>query len=142
LGATDNSSGGLAQREIASGKFKLRRTVNGESFFTPGWAEKGLEKSYGPWATQRGIDPATGKARDAAVAGKGIWENGTKPLDLLKLGKQSGLMGGPQGFKSDASLRIDVNAPPGSVKTKLAHSGYDDVQFNRGLQMAKASQSS
>ena len=45
-----------------------------------------------------------------------------------------------RGFKSDAALTIDVNAPPGSIRTRLAHSGFEDVQFNRGLQMAKASQ--
>jgi hypothetical protein len=141
LGATDNSSKGLAEREKASGKYKFRRRLNGESFFTSeGWGTPGYGKRYPAWAKQRGLDPSTGNALDTGVAGKGIWESGAKPLDLLRLGKQSGLMGGPQGFKSDASLRIDVNAPPGSVKTRLAHSGFEAVQFNRGLQMANASQ--
>jgi hypothetical protein len=44
-----------------------------------------------------------------------------------------------QGFKSEAALRIDVNAPAGSINTKFAHSGFKDVDFNRGLQMGKAS---
>jgi hypothetical protein len=44
------------------------------------------------------------------------------------------------GFKCDAALTIDVNAPPGAIRTRLAHSGFEDVEFNRGLQMAKASQ--
>jgi hypothetical protein len=68
LGATDNSSGGLAEREKASGKFIHRRTVNGESFFIPGSAEKGLQRSYGPWAAQRGLDPTTGLALPSAAA--------------------------------------------------------------------------
>lgn len=37
--ATDNSSGDLAAREIASGSFKHHMTLNRESFFSPGSAE-------------------------------------------------------------------------------------------------------
>lgn len=37
--ATDNSSGNLAAREIASGAFRHHKTINGESFFSPGSAE-------------------------------------------------------------------------------------------------------
>jgi hypothetical protein len=55
--------------------------------------------------------------------------------DLLTHSQRADL----QGFKSEAALRIDVNAPPGSISTKFAHSGFKDVDFNRGLQMAKAS---
>jgi hypothetical protein len=39
--ATDNSSGGLAARERASGKFKFQSAAHGETFFSPGWGEPG-----------------------------------------------------------------------------------------------------
>jgi hypothetical protein len=37
--ATDNSSGGFADGEAASGRFNRHMTINGESFFSPGSAE-------------------------------------------------------------------------------------------------------
>lgn len=44
--ATDNSSGSLAAREIASGSFKHHGTINGESFFSPGHAEPKLRERW------------------------------------------------------------------------------------------------
>jgi hypothetical protein len=44
--ATDNSSGGLAAREKASGKFIHHKDFHGESFFSPGWGEPKLRDRY------------------------------------------------------------------------------------------------
>lgn len=44
--ATDNSSGKLAEREIESGSFKHHDTINGESFFSPGYAEPKLRDRW------------------------------------------------------------------------------------------------
>jgi hypothetical protein len=47
--ATDNSSGDLARRERATGKFRYRQDFNGETFFAPGSAEPGLAKKWDAW---------------------------------------------------------------------------------------------
>ncbi|WP_375791088.1 hypothetical protein ACE102_03100 [Bradyrhizobium sp. vgs-9] len=44
--ATDNSSGALAAREKATGKFRHHRDINGESFFSPGYAEPALRDKW------------------------------------------------------------------------------------------------
>ena len=44
--ATDNSSGGLAARERASGAFVHHKTINGESFFSPGSAEPAFRSRW------------------------------------------------------------------------------------------------
>jgi hypothetical protein len=44
--ATDNSSGGLAEREKRSGKFKFQKAYNRESFFSPGSAEPVFRDRY------------------------------------------------------------------------------------------------
>jgi hypothetical protein len=44
--ATDNSSGSLAARERASGAFVHHKTINGESFFSPGHAEPALRDRW------------------------------------------------------------------------------------------------
>jgi hypothetical protein len=47
--ATDNSSGGLASRERASGRFRYRAGYSGESFFAPGWAEPKFARDWDQW---------------------------------------------------------------------------------------------
>ena len=47
--ATDNSSGSLAARERATGKFQFRSTYGGETFFAPGSAEPGLVPKWQAW---------------------------------------------------------------------------------------------
>jgi len=66
--ATDNSSGSLAAREIASGKFKHHRTINGESFFSPGHAEPALRDRWQRmnWAAQTMKHAEAAKAKQAA----------------------------------------------------------------------------
>lgn len=44
--ATDNSSGGMAEGEASSGKFNRHMKINGESFFSPGWAETGHRDTW------------------------------------------------------------------------------------------------
>jgi hypothetical protein len=50
--ATDNSSGGLARRERASGKFRYRSGYSGESFFAPGWGEPQFARNWDSWVAQ------------------------------------------------------------------------------------------
>ncbi|HEY2228428.1 MAG TPA: hypothetical protein VGI22_11960, partial [Xanthobacteraceae bacterium] len=50
--ATDNSSGGLASRERASGAFRYASGYGGETFFTPARAEPGLAHRYQQWLAQ------------------------------------------------------------------------------------------
>lgn len=47
--ATDNSSGALASRERATGRFGYRSGYTGETFFRPGSAEPGLVPRYFNW---------------------------------------------------------------------------------------------
>lgn len=47
--ATDNSSGGLASRERASGRFRFRAGYTGESFFAPGHGEPGFSRNWDRW---------------------------------------------------------------------------------------------
>jgi hypothetical protein len=66
---------------------------------------------------------------------------GPKPLELLKLGAQSGLLGGGQTVTGDASLSIDLNGFPRGTKTATNYSGmFKEVRLNRGRPMAVASE--
>lgn len=44
--ATDNASGGLAERQKASGRFRFHKTEAGETFFSPGSAEPKLRERW------------------------------------------------------------------------------------------------
>jgi hypothetical protein len=55
--ATDNSSGGLARREEATGKFKARAHIHGETFFSPGTAERGHARRWDSWYAS--VNPST-----------------------------------------------------------------------------------
>jgi hypothetical protein len=56
--ATDNSSGGLARREQGTGAFRHAASINGETFFTPGYAERGYIPRWQRWATRMGSQVA------------------------------------------------------------------------------------
>ena len=106
LGATDNSSQGLAEREKASGKYKFRRKINGESFFTSeGWGTPGFGKTYPAWAAARGLDPNTGGGRD-----------------LLSNANKAGV-GGIQKIEGDASVRVAFENMPAGAKAYMQHGG-------------------
>jgi hypothetical protein len=48
--ATDNSSGGMAEREARSGKFKfIKKTPQGDTMFSPGSAEPNLIPKFDAW---------------------------------------------------------------------------------------------
>lgn len=64
--ATDNSSGGLAASERVTGRFHYAASHNGETFFTPGWAERGHEGRWQEWHSRIGTSQATAPP-DAAV---------------------------------------------------------------------------
>jgi len=75
--ATDNSSGALAAREIASGSFKHHGTINGESFFSPGHAEPAFRDTWQE-LNQKAARYETGKKEKAAAQGstlKGVPED-------------------------------------------------------------------
>jgi hypothetical protein len=113
--ATDNSSGGLAARERASGKFKFHRAFHGESFFSPGWAEPGLRDRYS--AMRQG--------------------------DLLTAAKAGGFTGGgtSQKVTGDASLSIDLNGFPKGTRTDLTYGGlFTSYSLSRGRQMEASEQ--
>ncbi|HEY2210276.1 MAG TPA: hypothetical protein VGH62_01410 [Bradyrhizobium sp.] len=66
---------------------------------------------------------------------------GPKPLELLKLGAQAGLLGGGQTVTGDASLSIDLNGFPRGTRTTMNYSGlFKEVRLNRGRPMAVASE--
>jgi hypothetical protein len=62
--ATDNSSGDLARREIATGAFRHHMTINGESFFSPGHAEPAFRDKWQQLNRQAG-DHERGKTAQA-----------------------------------------------------------------------------
>lgn len=67
--ATDNSSGGLATRERASGAFKHHTTINGESFFSPGRAEPAFRDRW-QQLNRRASDYERSKTTDTAAPAK------------------------------------------------------------------------
>jgi hypothetical protein len=111
--ATDNSSGGLAEREAASGKFiRHGRPINGESFFHPGWAEP--------------------KYRDRWLAMKAS-------RDLLANSKAANINGGPQKVEGDAHLKVDLNGLPKGSTADLSYNGlFKGHTLTRGFQMQPA----
>ncbi|MBO0716540.1 MAG: N-acetylmuramoyl-L-alanine amidase, partial [Rhizobiales bacterium] len=73
--ATDNSSQGLAARERASGAFSYRQAIHGETFFSPGSAQRGLIPKWEAWHARvaggggsSGGAGATGDFHPAAAA--------------------------------------------------------------------------
>ena len=65
--ATDNSSGGLAASERASGAFVHHGTINGESFFSPGSAEPAFRDRW-QQLNRRAADFEKSKTADTAAA--------------------------------------------------------------------------
>ena len=89
--ATDNSSGGLAARERASGSFVYQKDYHGETFFSPGTAEPGLQKKYGAWREQLARAPVTPGTVPPAPSG-GFGPFGQQQQIVLP----PGATGGPQ----------------------------------------------
>jgi hypothetical protein len=113
--ATDNSSGGLAAREKATGKFKFHKNFHGESFFSPGWAEPVFRDRY----------------------------SAMRNNDLLTAAKGGGVFGGgaAQKVTGDASLSIDLNGFPKGTKTDLTYGGlFISYNLSRGRQMEASEQ--
>jgi len=112
-------------RERASGKYKYRRTINGESFFTSeGWGTPQFGKRYPKWSADRGLDPATGQARD-----------------LLDNAQKAGMGGNVHKVEGNASLGITLNGFPRGTKTDLTYSGlFKQYSLIRGQQMEAAEQ--
>jgi hypothetical protein len=129
--ATDNSSGGLAAREKASGKFKFHKDFHGESFFSPGWAEPGFAKR---WSS---LMQSTHGAnlRDHIRGGRSPQTDG----ELLKRGMKAV----DSGVGTNHSLSIDLNGFPRGTKTAFKEGGlFKEVALNRGRPMAPASETS
>jgi hypothetical protein len=109
--ATDNASGGLAARQRATGKFKFASAYHGETFFTPGTAEPGLERRYEAWrgtmaeADRRAIDAHTVRTQKIEATGK---------------------------------LTANINAPKGTDVTLEGGGVFRKIEVNRQVQMVKA----
>ncbi|MGY3483995.1 hypothetical protein ACVW1C_001878 [Bradyrhizobium sp. USDA 4011] len=124
--ATDNSSGGLADRERATGKFVFHRKINGESFFSPGNAEIGLARRYND-LRQRLLD------QDAERSA-----HGARLSDHIRNHIRSGSGGGHLGH---ASVSVDFHNMPRGTRTSAKVSGmFKEAKLNRGRPMAMASQ--
>jgi hypothetical protein len=98
---TDNSSGGLAEREAGSGKFIRHKKIHGESFFRPGWAEPGFRDE---WAR---LDK--------------------KDRSLLASARGAGMGGNGQKITGGADLNVNFsNAPPGTSSWMKTHGIFAD----------------
>jgi hypothetical protein len=140
--ATDNSSGGLAAREKATGKFQFHKDFHGESFFSPGWAEKGLQKRYGQLRQQALTEEAQKAATMHGASLRDHIRHGRKNATdgkLLENGRRSEGGGGMLGGR--AALDVNFNNMPGGTRTAMRHNDlFKEVKLNRGRPMAPASQ--
>lgn len=127
--ATDNSSGGLASRERASGAFVFHRKINGESFFSPGMAEKGWRNRYEALRSQM-------QQEETAHAGHGAHLSDRIIRNHLKSSSGAAHLG-------HASVSVDFHNMPRGTRTSAKASGrFKEVKLNRGRPMAMASQDS
>lgn len=137
--ATDNSSGSLAARERATGKFRYRKDFNGETFFAPGSAEKGLSKRWDAWHEQVVAADQIGRgARLRDMVRRG--HHAPSDAELLKLGRR-GDAGGADG---KLGVRIDLNGFPKGTRTAVSQEGglLKEVALHRGRTMVRASEES
>jgi hypothetical protein len=137
--ATDNSSGGLAARERATGKFKFHRAFNRESFFSPGWAEPGFARRYAHLREQMREEMAARHGSTGAHLRDHI-----RDKNLLSLGRKLGLIGGGEAagkqHLGSANLTVDFQNMPRGIRTAARTDGvFKEVKLNRGFQMALAS---
>lgn len=110
--ATDNSSGGLAARERATGKFHYTAGYHGESFFTPGWGEPGLERKYNAWRQ------ALGASEDRMA------------LDAHSVRTHK--------VEASGKLTANINAPKGTDVTLEGGGAFTKIEMNRQTQMEPA----
>lgn len=145
--ATDNSSGSLAARERATGKFRFRSEYGGrggtgspgmETFFAPGWAEKGLARRWDEWAKETMAADHTRGARLRDMVRRG--RSAPSDAELLKLGRRSDA-GGADG---KLGVRIDLNGFPKGTRTAVSQEGglLKEVALHRGRTMVRASEES
>jgi hypothetical protein len=156
--ATDNSSGGLAARERASGKFKFQSAAHGETFFSPGWGEPGWQRNYAQWRSRLADQDKAAAARPmpnigAALGGTDVEARHGAALrshfghrahpDLLGAGRQAGIVGPPMRHKVTGSATLDVNfngAPQGTTHRLKADGMFKQIKLSRGRAMPPASQ--
>jgi hypothetical protein len=155
--ATDNSSGGLAARERASGKFKFQSAAHGETFFSPGWGEPGWQRNYAQWRSQLAERDKAVAARPmpnmgAAIGGDSVEARHGEALrshfgrrqhpDLLGAGQRAGLMGQTHTVKGRAAVDISLNGFPRGTVSKSRTDGelFREVKMSRGRAMPPASQ--
>jgi hypothetical protein len=77
--ATDNSSGGLARREMADGSFKFQSAYTGETFSSPQYAERGNWAKWQDWSNRmiqgdQRQAPATAAAATGSRGGRASGE--------------------------------------------------------------------
>ncbi|MGP0086128.1 MAG: hypothetical protein ACLP0B_21280 [Steroidobacteraceae bacterium] len=135
-GATDNSSGGLAARERASGKFRFIKEINRESFFSPGWGEPNWQRRYPLFLAE---EERKRFARQP-LPNMGI-VGGDR--DLLQQGRRSGLFGGMRHeVTGSAGVVVDFRGMPRGVRIAGSIDGglFKQIKLNRGVAMPLASQ--
>lgn len=117
--ATDNSSGGLAARERATGKFRFRSQYHGESFFAPGWAEPRFARSYDRWR---------------AGIGDGLLHHYTTDEIQRTLGMQLN-----HKVEGSASVHVKLDGLPKGARASASSSGvFGPVTLHRGRTMVPA----
>lgn len=133
-GATDNSSGGLAASERASGRFRFLRGINGESFFAPGWAERSFARTWNTWHDAVTIDDK----RRTRLGDTINREHPTPEDELLREGKRAT---GVDRLDGNARLTIDLNGfPRGTKFAQKADGIFKQVTLNRGRPMVTGSE--
>ncbi len=118
--ATDNSSGGLAAGEKASGKFKLQSEYGGESFFSPGWGggRSGPRSRSAYEAWRRSIAPG-------AAAGDPLLDR-TVPLPRPA----------PPEIRGNATIDINFNGLPAGSRVRHQFDGlFREINIRRGHPM-------
>jgi hypothetical protein len=109
--ATDNSSGDMAAREAASGKFKfIKKTPQGDYMFSPGSAESNLVPKYDRWLAKQ-------KARTPGSVG-GFTVQDIKEMDGPPTAQQPSTT--TPAFAGDARLKTVGNYQLGGDQRRAA----------------------
>jgi hypothetical protein len=132
--ATDNSSGGLAEREKRSGKFRLQFEHGGESFFSPGTAGgahgPASRERYEAWRKSIPMpQPRPQSDEHPAKARERLMDTSLRANQFAKV-------------EGNASVSIDLNGFPRGTKIASSSSGiFSDVELHRGNTLPLASES-
>jgi uncharacterized protein YneF (UPF0154 family) len=136
--ATDNASSGLAAREEATGTFRAQAHIHGETFFSPGTAEKGLVPKWQRWQGGVSGGETTGQVSSGQLP---HWTPGGISSSLTGGGGGDVAAGGqtqgiPSRFASDLTAMTLAGAKPHNIHAYMLSHGINLSEATCGQFMA------